>query len=63
MPQEEESRKIAKRAVKISLFCVGIVLIFAVITLYVLITQISATAGISHKVTELEQKLHKIQQD
>lgn len=40
MPQEEESRKIAKRAVKISLFCVGIVLIFAVITLYVLITQI-----------------------
>lgn len=58
---EEDSRKIAKRAVKISLFCVFLVVVFALINVYVLIVQIDATAGISHRVIELEQNVAAIQ--
>ncbi|MCI7711382.1 MULTISPECIES: DUF5408 family protein [Helicobacter] len=60
--REEDSLKIAKRAVKISLFCVCLVLVLSMLNLYMIMTQIDASAGISHRVIELEQHvkdLHK----
>ncbi|WP_394954538.1 DUF5408 family protein [uncultured Helicobacter sp.] len=53
--REEDSLKIAKRAVKISLFCVCLVLVLGVLCVYMMVTQIDASAGISHRVIELEQ--------
>lgn len=53
--REEDSLKIAKRAVKISLFCVCLVLVLGVLCVYMTLTQIDASAGISHRLVELEQ--------
>lgn len=55
--REEDSRKIAKRAVKISLFCVFATLLLSLITLYVLINQISATAAMSKEIKTLQEKV------
>lgn len=59
--REEDSSKIAKRAVKISLFCVCLVLVLSVLNLYMIMTQIDANAGISHRVIELEQHVKDLQ--
>lgn len=54
---EEESSKIAKRAIKISLFCVLITLLFSLINIYIVINQISATAGMSKEIKILQEKI------
>lgn len=54
---EEESSKIAKRAIKISLFCVLITLLFSLINIYIVINQISATAGMSKEIKTLQEKI------
>uniref|UniRef100_UPI0025AEB24D DUF5408 family protein n=1 Tax=Helicobacter japonicus TaxID=425400 RepID=UPI0025AEB24D len=48
--KEEESQKIAKRAVKIALVCVFITLLLSLINIYILINQISATAAVSKEI-------------
>ncbi|RDU59918.1 DUF5408 family protein [Helicobacter marmotae] len=56
--KEEESSKIAKRAVKIALFCVFTTLLLSLITLYVLINQITATAAMSKEIKTLQERLN-----
>lgn len=56
--KEEESSKIAKRAVKIALFCVFATLLLSLITLYVLINQITATAAMSKEIKTLQERLN-----
>lgn len=55
--KEEESSKIAKRAVKIALFCVLITLLFAMVNIYILLNQISATAAMSKEIKALQERL------
>ncbi len=55
--REEESQKIAKRAVKIALFCVFITLLLSLINIYILINQISATAAMSKEIKVLQEKI------
>lgn len=55
--KEEESQKIAKRAVKIALVCVFITLLLSLINIYILINQISATAAMSKEIKVLQEKL------
>ncbi len=62
MPHEEDVRTIAKRAVKIALFCVGLVVLFSIVNIYVLLVQVDSTAGISHRVIEVEKKLEKLEE-
>ncbi|WP_334096560.1 DUF5408 family protein [Helicobacter typhlonius] len=57
MKTEEESQKIAKRAVKIALFCVFITLLLSLINIYILINQISATAAMSKEIKVLQEKI------
>ncbi|WP_238700295.1 DUF5408 family protein [Helicobacter jaachi] len=55
--KDDEASKIAKRGVKIALFCVFITLLFSLINIYVLINQISATAAMSKEIKVLQEKL------
>ncbi|WP_291027504.1 DUF5408 family protein [Helicobacter sp.] len=55
--KEEETQKIAKRGVKIALFCVFITLLLSLINIYILINQISATAAMSKEIKVLQEKL------
>ncbi len=54
--KEEESQKIAKRAVKIALFCVFVTLLLILINIYILIIQASATAAMSKEIKELQEQ-------
>lgn len=62
MPREEDVRTIAKRAVKIALFCVGLVVLLSIINIYILLVQVDSIAGISQRVIEVEKKIEKMQQ-
>lgn len=57
--KEEQSQAIAKRAVKISIACIFITLIFSLINIYILINQISATAIMSKELKAIESKLQQ----
>ena len=59
--REEVSLNIVKRAVKISLLCVSLVLVLGVLCVYMMLTQIDASAGISHRLVELEQYVKALQ--
>ncbi|RDU53438.1 hypothetical protein CQA49_06010 [Helicobacter sp. MIT 00-7814] len=61
MAHEEDVRAIAKRAVKIALFCVGLVVLFSIVNIYVLLVQVDSTAGISHRVIEVEKKIENME--
>lgn len=55
--REEEGQKIAKRAVKIALFCVFITLLLSLINIYILINQITATAAMSKEIRILQEQV------
>lgn len=55
--REEDSRLIAKRAVKIALFCVFVTLLLSLINIYILINQVSATAAMSKEIKALQEKV------
>lgn len=48
---------IAKRALKISIFCVFLILLIGMFCLYVLLSEVDATAGLSQRVDRIEKKL------
>lgn len=48
---------IAKRALKISIFCVFLILLIGLFCLYVLLSEVDATAGLSQRVDRIEKKL------
>ena len=54
--KQEEAQKIAKRAVKIAIFCIFITLLLSLINIYILINQISATAAMSKEIKVLQDK-------
>lgn len=51
---------IAKRALKISIFCVFLTLLMSMFCLYVLLSEVNATAGISKRVDCIEKKLESL---
>ncbi len=55
--REEESQKIAKKAVKIAIFCVFITLLLSLINIYILINQITASAAMSKEIKVLQESL------
>lgn len=57
-----ESEKIAKRAVKISVLSLFILLILGLILISVLLTQIDATAKMDQKIHILEQKIEALKE-
>ena len=54
-------KKIALRAVKIAIISCVITLIFAALSLWVLLNQITATANISHKQNAQEKIIQQLQ--
>ncbi|WP_170126709.1 DUF5408 family protein [Helicobacter brantae] len=50
---------IAKRALKISIFCVFLTLVIGMFCLYVLLSEVDATAGLSKRVEQIEKKLER----
>ncbi|MCE3046843.1 DUF5408 family protein [Helicobacter kayseriensis] len=55
-----ESEKVAKRAVKISILSLFILLILGLILISVLLTQIDATAKMDQKIHLLDQKIEAL---
>lgn len=54
-------KKIALRAVKIAILSCALTAIFAVLSLWVLLNQITATANISHKQNAHEERIQKLE--
>lgn len=52
---------IAKRALKISIFCVFLILLIGMFCLYVLLSEVDATAGLSKRVDRIEKKLESFE--
>lgn len=48
---------IAKRALKISIVCVFLLLLIGLFCLYVLLSEVNAVAGLSKRIDQIEQKL------
>lgn len=50
---------IAKRALKISIFCVFLILLIGLFCLYILLSEVNAVAGLSKRVDKIEKKLER----
>ncbi|GAA6811750.1 DUF5408 family protein [Helicobacter pylori] len=61
MQNEQEARKIAKKAVKIVFFLGLVVVLLMMINLYMLINQINASAQMSHQIKKIEERLNQEQ--
>ncbi|GAA7474806.1 DUF5408 family protein [Helicobacter pylori] len=59
MPNEQEAREIAKKAVKIVFFLGLVVVLLMMINLYMLINQINASAQMSHQIKKIEERLNQ----
>ncbi|EQL72455.1 DUF5408 family protein [Helicobacter pylori] len=61
MPNEQEAREIAKKAVKIVFFLGLVVVLLMMINLYMLINQINASAQMSQQIKKIEKRLNQEQ--
>ncbi|MCH4600756.1 DUF5408 family protein [Helicobacter pylori] len=59
MQNEQESREIAKKAVKIVFFLGLVVVLLMMINLYMLINQINASAQMSQQIKKIEERLNQ----
>ncbi|MFP6105471.1 DUF5408 family protein [Helicobacter pylori] len=61
MPNEQEAREIAKKAVQIVFFLGIVVVLLMMINLYMLINQINASAKMSQQIRKIEERLNQKQ--
>ncbi|UOR79289.1 DUF5408 family protein [Helicobacter pylori] len=61
MQKEQEALEIAKKAVKIVFFLGLVVVLLMMINLYMLISQINASAQMSHQIKKIEERLNQEQ--
>ncbi|MGL2716674.1 DUF5408 family protein [Helicobacter pylori] len=61
MPNEQEAREIAKKAVQIVFFLGIVVVLLMMINLYMLINQINASAQMSQQIKKIEERLNQEQ--
>ncbi|GAA7222238.1 DUF5408 family protein [Helicobacter pylori] len=61
MQKEQEALEIAKKAVKIVFFLGLVVVLLMMISLYMLINQINASAQMSHQIKKIEERLNQEQ--
>ncbi|GAA8274692.1 DUF5408 family protein [Helicobacter pylori] len=59
MPNEQEAREIAKKAVQIVFFLGLVVVLLMMINLYMLINQINASAQMSQQIKKIEERLNQ----
>ncbi len=59
MPNEQEAREIAKKAVQIVFFLGIVVVLLMIINLYMLINQINASAKMSQQIKKIEERLNQ----
>ncbi|MGL2689081.1 DUF5408 family protein [Helicobacter pylori] len=59
MPNEQETREIAKKAVQIVFFLGIVVVLLMMINLYMLINQINASAKMSQQIKKIEERLNQ----
>ncbi|GAA9913552.1 DUF5408 family protein [Helicobacter pylori] len=59
MQKEQEALEIAKKAVKIVFFLGLVVVLLMMISLYMLINQINASAQMSHQIKKIEERLNQ----
>ncbi|GAA8317982.1 DUF5408 family protein [Helicobacter pylori] len=59
MPNEQEAREIAKKAVQIVFFLGIVVVLLMMINLYMLINQINASAQMSQQIKKIEERLNQ----
>ncbi len=61
MPNEQEAREIAKKAIQIVFFLGIVVVLLMMINLYMLINQINASAQMSQQIKKIEERLNQEQ--
>lgn len=59
MPNEQEAREIAKKAVQIVFFLGIVVVLLMMINLYMLINQINASTKMSQQIKKIEERLNQ----
>ncbi|MGL2718078.1 DUF5408 family protein [Helicobacter pylori] len=59
MPNEQEAREIAKKAIQIVFFLGIVVVLLMMINLYMLINQINASAKMSQQIKKIEERLNQ----